>query len=1571
MLVTPVLPPGTTVLSTDSSVLPFIINASLDTTRIEIGIYNTVYGVDTYTTNTNQNQFTLSVPLILTTVNTNVQIIGRNYDPTQFPNGWLASTSVAPNFDFADPNGNVQVVLGTLVNNPLSLSITSGTTGIVQPSWNTAIPANITYVSLAYGTSVIATLTAANNFVAGQYVYLTRLTNASFLNGQLVVVLPGVTPTQFQVAVINTPLTYLAQPDIGYAQSITLDSGVVWANIGPIAVTPIVKFSLLAYQSNLSVAIAPPSGITASKNQSECLIRWVTPNYPGFIGVRVMLSTDPAGINPPYTQFGDLVSNISSTAPTIIDTETASATNVSEVIITGIGIFNNVLTVQAQNTFIPGTVVQFSNIANADFLDNEMATILTATPSQFTASYTSLNYPNPTTSSLFIAADTGQATSIVSTNIVTNTNTVMETNYSSVEIPYSTVNNSIFYALFSTVIQDPGTNTMYESVQNGPLTCGFVNLQLANPTDFPVLQRKEDIAGRLITQITRQLPNLDLSPRSEIRDIFIDPFSIELASMSVREWFARVSESISAISQVDNVSGNGVSDPFQSSPYKQQIARAFGLSAVSTQTLINQQFDLLGGQAGLTRLGASTATGVATFYTYQQPQTSITIPEGAVIATSPDANTAAVSFTTLGQGVINLSNLSAFYNSQAGWWGVSVPIQCTQPGSIGNVGAGTITQTVTGVQAGVSVTNLTAAQYGTDQETNAAFAARIQARLVTGIDNSSRNGYLVNALSTPGIIGAQIVAAGDLDMLRDWDPTRQKHVFGCVDIYVRGTTYSEQNEFVPFQYANNGTYGIYNTYSSLVYQAGTLQFQIQGYNILAYPPYDGVELLVSRSSTQSFYLSLDRAQFVNNTVILNPNDIAYQYVGNSTTYAKVALNINNVPATNQAALAAISGALVNTYTFQLLFREKSTFTHAPALQPIIQVYSITGEPTPTGTGVVNSNIVSLIHTSDFLLNGGSNNAGDLVEVAIQSQPTTNVITASTVNPVLIDTAMDVPLNNNGNPLNVLSVLSQDMSTSYIYGTDYTIVPYGPYHQYGLQVLTSTVVVTGVNISNNVITVIANNEFGIGASVTLNGFTNSSFLNGQVLTIATASSSFFTATFTYPNYAGIDSGTAMGSAIQNNQQVSVTYNKFVLYERLNFVSEETQILTGSLPTMLDNEGFVDNVWLPQSYTTGIPTFPVIQLGYSLLLDGWDGQYNTIDGGLDTGGSLTFDPSGLVGNQVPYASRYIKVTYNNGILDVVMQEGLDFTLTVDPTTKAATITRILTGKIPDGATVNVSYFTLETFTFSTQYPSFVQVLATAIAQTQSACADVAIKAMVSNPIDITLTVTLNASTSPATVDPIIRTVIDIVLDNAVGTLYQSELITQIQSITGVQNIEIPLLRCAKSDGSYDIGVVIPTGTKWIPLSSDSAFAGISTPKNSWITAAPVLPDTTIPSGGALDAIVDFLYQGQAFQRALSIQNFLTNPVTVQNIAVPPGATYDTPGSFYIIGQNDEISSTVSLPNSYSQRIIVTVPENILNPGYLSYFCTYQVYNEGGASDVTVSPTEYLSPGTVTIAYQIAGQ
>lgn len=1679
-MVTPVLPTGTTVLSIDSSVLPFVIDTDQSIIRIEIGVYNTTYAVDSFTLASNdKNEFTQSISLLPSISETNVSILGRNYDPTF---SWQPGTVYAVTQRYADPNGNVQQVVQangsgqststgsvitatSIINNVLTVTCNnrfsvgqpitlSGTaeaslngqtvlvnslvgpapnytgftatfvgsnytnlsdvgTAVPQPAWSKLLPSTGTNVSVSGN---LLTVTCSNNFAIGQLVYLNNFVNATFLNGQIVTVSTS-TPAQFTAPI--TQADYASTPDSGLCEAATSDNQLIWANIGVRAVTPTIRFSLIFAQSNLSVAIAPPSGISALKNQTDCTVQWVTPDYPGFIGVRVMISTDPAGINPAFTQYGDLVTSISSTSETLIASSSSTSVNVPTATISNVVLANNLATIIANNSFVPGMVVEVANLANATFLNGESLTILTATPTRFTSQFTAPNYGNSVTATqvsgnvltvtctnsytigqnvvlsgtaeaflngqvLTVAtatpfqftasfahtnyvnnsepsgavasiADNGIATSVISTSTTSTSNTSMLTNYSTVDIPFSTVNANIFYAMLSTVIQDPTTNIVYESVQNGPLLCGFVNLSLANPTDFPVLQRPPDIAGRLIAQINKQLPDLDLSPRSEVRDVFIDPFSIEVANMSVREWFARVSTSISAISQVDNASGNGISDPFQSSPYKQQIARAYGLSPQDTQNLINEQFDLLGEQAGLTRLGATQSTDVLTFYTYQQPQSSITIPEGATLSTIPDSVTPAVVFTTQGSATIDITNLASFYNSNTGWWGVSVPAQCTQPGSVGNVGAGTIRQTVSGIPTGINVTNLVGAQFGSDQESNSAFAARIQARTVTGIDSSSANGYLVTALSTPGVIDAQVVAAGDLEMLRDWDPTRQKHVFGAVDIYARGTTFSQQNEFVPYSYANNGIYGNTQTYASVSY-IGSNTFQIADYNTLSFPPYDGVELFVSRSSN-SFYISLDRAQFNVSTgqIIINPTDIAYQYVGNTITKAKVPLTLNNNPASNQTAIAALSGAAPGTYNFQLFMRLASPFSHVPVLQPVLQVYSVTGSA--TGSGVLPDSNVALIHTSDFLLNGGSNDAGDTVQVALTSAPTQKTITiGSLTSPSLIDLAMNQSLDANGNPLNVTSVRSLDMSTLYQYGTDYSIVAVGPYHQYGLQPLTSTVTLTQLQISNNVLTVTCPNEFGVGATLTLGNIADPTFAailpSGTQVVVGTASPTQFTATFIFGDTGPTQTtGTVTGSALQVGQQVLVAYNKYMLYERLSFISGEQQVLSGTLPTTLDNDGFVYNTWLPESYTTGMDVFPVVQQGFTLTLDGWNGQFGN-DGGLDVLGSATYDPSGLVGAQVPHDSRYIKVTYFDGVQNVVMKENLDFTLSVDPTSGAATLARILTGRIPDGGTVQVSYFVTETFTVSTQYPTFVELLANVIAQTKSAAADVLIKAMVANPVDITMTVLLEKNTKPETVDPTIRTAINVVLDNASTTLYQSELISQVQAITGVQSVEVPLIKCAKSDGSYNIGAIIPTGTVWTLTNSTN---------NAWVTASPVLPDSTISTGGEPTAIVDLLYQGQVFRRATSLLDFQTNSPAVPHLAVQPGIVDSTPGSFYIYGTDDPINSG---------KVAITIPLDVLNPGNLSYFVTYQVFNEGGAKDVTVSPTEYLAPGTITINYVTTG-
>lgn len=1417
VVVTPALVPPTYTLSVDSSLLPIEVNADVNTTRLEVSIYNITYPVTTFTTASGVNTFQLSVPLTPTVLDTSVQIIGRNYNPS---GAWASLTTFAAGYNFVDPNGNVQ------------FTANGGISAASQPTWN---------------------LTTSGTTLDGSG--LTQIT---------------------------------------------------WVNLGPLAITPIVKFTLIFFQSNLAVQIGPPSAIQAMMNTTDCVLQWATPSFTSpdinFLGVRVMISTDPAGINPPFVQFGDLITEISSSVNTVIDSETTTNVNGN-------------------------------------------------------------------------------------TTITTTTQTTTPTNYSTVDIPQSFLGSATqFYAMFSTVIQDTASNAVYESQQNGPLTCGFVNLQVVNPTDFLGLQRQQDIAGRIMSQILRQQPNLDLSPRSEIRDTLVDPVAVELSNMSVREWFSRSATSISAISQIDNTSGNGVSDPFNTSPYKQQIARAYGLTPVNTQNLIDTQFNILGEQAGLTRGGATTSTTILTFYTYTEPTSNITIPENATVATVADQNTPALNFITRGSAILDVTNLNSYYNAVQGWWAVTVPAQCSTAGSIGNVGAGTIRSIVNGLPAGINVTNLVPATFGSDTQSNSQFAALIQARLVTGVDTGTRHGYQVTALQTPGIVAATIVAAGDVDMLRDWDPIRQKHDYGCVDIYVSGTTLSQQNESVTFTYGTTGTYTNTTTYLPLTLSdPRVIRFNIPSFSVLINAIYTGVELFVSRS-VNSFYLGLERAQFdnVGGNVLVNPNDMAYQYVGNSIDMAKVPLIINGNPATNLVAVAALAGVAPNTYTYGLFARYQSPLLHTPILQPIISVDSVVGEAPPTGTGTVPSSLIGLIYTSDFLLNGGSNNAGDQVNISTTAfVPVISTIAAQTAAPVKIDTAMNVPISSTGVPQNVLSVRSADLSTSYIFGTDYTIVPLDNYHTYGLNVLTSSVSISAVLCAAGILTVTANNEFGAGALITFSNIADATagpILNGQTVTIISATPTQFTASFATPISQTTTTGLATGSAIQNNQSVVIAYNKYVVYEHPTLVTGEEQILTGTIPNTLDNAfSFVDNIWLPESYSPGVPIYPV-DLYHTLSLDGWNGLYNATDGGLDIAGSaaatavvvdgVTLGYTGLVGAQVPYANRYIKVTYNNGAGSIVMLENSDYLLNQNTTTGAWQISRILTGRIPDGATVTLSYWATETFALATQYPAFVQILANKIAITKHAAANVLIKAMVASPVDITMTVTLQANASPEAVDAQIRTAISIVLDNAEKTLYQSELVSQVQAITGVVSVAIPLLKCAKSNGSYDIGVVVPTGTKWTALASDLAFSALGAnalPAQGFITASTVLPDSTIPSGGTPQAIVDMLYQGQQFRRAISVQDFLDNSPSATTIA-----SIQTPGSFYIIGVNDPYfvnnsnPTIVALASAYEQRVMLVIPQDVPNPGNLPYFITYQVFDEGGASDITVSSTEYLTTGNVVINY-----
>jgi hypothetical protein len=271
------------------------------------------------------------------------------------------------------------------------------------------------------------------------------------------------------------------------------------------------------------------------------------------------------------------------------------------------------------------------------------------------------------------------------------------------------------------------------------------------------------------------------------------------------------------------------------------------------------------------------------------------------------------------------------------------------------------------------------------------------------------------------------------------------------------------------------------------------------------------------------------------------------------------------------------------------------------------------------------------------------------------------------------------------------------------------------------------------------------------------------------------------------------------------------------------------------------------------------------------------------------------------------------------------------------------------------VTVGYYANEAFAFTTGYPSFISQVADSIENMRHAGADVLVKNMMGNAVDVDLTVEISNNATPSVMDNRIRTAVGVVLDNATGKLTQSELIKQIMNINGVTNVQVPLTKFAKSNGSYNVGIVIPTGTMWNKVQDDPLFAGrnLTFPINAFITNDIVLEDSTLPSGGELDSFVGLLYEGEAFTRTMSIEEF--------RVAGP--------GSFYITGVNDffyDANLQVNLP---SGKVLMTMKSDMSPktlPSYLSFRVTYQVWEEGGTKDITLSPTEYLKSGRVTINY-----
>lgn len=323
----------------------------------------------------------------------------------------------------------------------------------------------------------------------------------------------------------------------------------------------------------------------------------------------------------------------------------------------------------------------------------------------------------------------------------------------------------------------------------------------ATPLSIPTetfetpIRTQNDIALDYITELLERDPLLDVKPGSVVRQLHIDPNSREMSWAYIREDFALRSQSFLTLRALDDADGDGVSDLVADSEYKTKLKQAYFMTSdTDVQELIDDSFDALASNYGFIRQGALKSTTEVIFYTFESPTSDITIPLGEIISTIPTETQVAIQFSTLSSGVIEVDRIEEYYNPVTQRYELSISVQAVEPGSSGNVNANTIINTNI---AGVSVTNPESAFGGEDEESNIDLADRAQLAFI-GLDVGTEYGYKKTCAEIPGARDVKVVTAGDPLMQRDYDEIRKKHVFGKVDIYIRGGENSQIEEQVGF-----------------------------------------------------------------------------------------------------------------------------------------------------------------------------------------------------------------------------------------------------------------------------------------------------------------------------------------------------------------------------------------------------------------------------------------------------------------------------------------------------------------------------------------------------------------------------------------------------------------------------------------------------------------------------------------------------------------------------------------------------------------------------------------------------
>lgn len=554
------------------------------------------------------------------------------------------------------------------------------------------------------------------------------------------------------------------------------------------------------------------------------------------------------------------------------------------------------------------------------------------------------------------------------------------------------------YYVATAVYYDPNTRLEVESAFSPEVVAHPLSIT-PGIGSFPAVSR-DQIVNDVSLSIFRSQPQVAIQAGAVLRDTFIDPFSSEAERMRFILDFLHRAQSFSTLLPIDDPDLSGESIAVQDSEYKIALKAAFFLTNDDdVQAIIDQAFEKLASNFGVTRREGRRATGEATFYTKRRPSASIPISIGQVITGG------GTEFQTISAAEISLSTIASFFSPITGRYAVRVAIQAVEPGESGNVAIGQITGIESGAE-GLSVTNEVQTFGGEDEESNLALATRAVG-VLSSVDSGTSQGYRQTATDVPGVEEVKVVYAGNSLMQRDFDPVSGQHRGGKVDVWVRGENLATVTDTFAFSFeiAKDTQFEVIGDPLDLTFRAVDSRLSAANpiIEMLDYPAL-GYEF---RNASLGIVMNLTDVQI-----------LSYNTIQLSDSY-------------NDPTAHSLSDVFFGSFRFRT--SDKFVLTR----QPVRDIESLEGAV----TGEVDDDVYELFHPNSPMGLGRTTRAGDYVQVTDSEA----ALVIPSGDPVVVTDEEHVFL---GEHIEYLENLGANQLTIQVWNEDKTVEYKGPFDPSG-------------------------------------------------------------------------------------------------------------------------------------------------------------------------------------------------------------------------------------------------------------------------------------------------------------------------------------------------------------------------------------------------------------------------------------------------------------------------------------------------------------------------------------------